>query len=104
MRKLTTLAVTTVFALAITLGSTNRAEAHRGWGWGVGAGIATALILGGLYHHLYYGYRYGYYRPATLSPLRSTVALITLTGTTARWHHYHYRSTTPLLRLYWRWR
>ena len=63
MRKSTTLAVTTIFALAITLSSVNRAEAHRGWGWGVGAGIATALILGGLYQHRYYGYRYGYYRP-----------------------------------------
>lgn len=75
-QKPTTLAATAAFALVITLGSANRAEAHRGWGWGIAAGVATALILGGLYHHhrYYYGgypsYRYGYYRPRYYYPRR----------------------------------
>ena len=83
MRKLTALAVTAAFGVIITLGSATRADAHRGWGWGIGAGIATAVILGGIYHHRHhryyyrgypnYGYRYSrphyyygsrrYYRP-----------------------------------------
>jgi hypothetical protein len=69
-RNSATVAATVAFALVITFGSANRAEAHRGWGWGIGAGIATALILGAIYRHhyrpYYYGYPYygsGYYRP-----------------------------------------
>jgi hypothetical protein len=69
-RTLTTVAATVAFALMITFGSANRAQAHHGWGWGIGAGIATALILGAIYRHhrrhYCYGspsYGYGYYGP-----------------------------------------
>jgi hypothetical protein len=82
-RKLTAIVLSAAFASALIVSSAGRAEAHRGWGggwgWGIGAGIASALILGGIYHHRhhygYYGgypyyssayypvYRYRYYRP-----------------------------------------
>jgi hypothetical protein len=61
-RNLTAIVLSAAFACAIILGSADRAEAHRGWGWGIGAGIASALILGGIYHHRHhYGYYYGGY-------------------------------------------
>ena len=76
----TTVVASLALATMVLAGSTERVEAHRGWG-GVGAGIAAAVILGSIYHHRhhrryygyyddgypYYGYpryrHYGYYRP-----------------------------------------
>ena len=84
-RKVTAIALSALFASAIMLGSADRAEARRGWGWGgIGVGVATALILGGIYHHRHHhGYYYGGYPSYSYGITRLTAMGITGLGITA---------------------
>ena len=83
-RKVTAIALSALIVSAIMLGSADRAEARRGWGWGgIGVGVATALILGGIYHHRHHRYYYGGYPSYSYGYTRLTAMGIIGLGITA---------------------
>jgi len=63
IRNLTVVAASAALAAMLTVGSAERAEAHRGWGWGgLAAGIAATAILSHAYHHHHSRHYYRHHR------------------------------------------